>query len=492
MADSGTRTYKAPSATSTPGGRQGRGQRRDEGSAGRQGAGLAEMTNAGLPTPPGFTIHHRSLQRTTSPGQEAPGRPLGRRPSRRSRSSSSNRQGPRRSGEPASGVRPLRRQVQYAGHDGHRPQPRPQRGVPSGPHRDHRQRALRLGRLPSLHQHVRPDRARCPDPLAQEQGRLARRIQPLRRGPRRRQGSPRQGRQGHDLDVADLKALVATYKKIVRDTIGRDFPDDPNEQLDLAIKAVFASWFGKRANDYRNSQKIPHDLGTAVNVGDHGSLATWATTPARRRVHPRPQHRREVSTASTWSTPRARTSWRHSAPRRRFAALAQGHAQGLRRVQDDRRQAREALQDVQDLEFTIERGRLYMLQTRSAKRTAAAAMRIAIDHGQGEPHHAGGGGRARGSLPGDIRRGYSVGRLENTTALTIGLAASPGVAWGEIVHLPGRREKEAGAGKLVILTRPETCPTTSTGWPWPQGILTSTGGTTSHAAVVARELGSRP
>jgi pyruvate,orthophosphate dikinase len=144
--------------------------------------------------------------------------------------------------------------------------------------------------------------------------------------------------------------------------------------------------------------------------------------------------------------------------------------------------------DVQDLEFTIERGRLYMLQTRSAKRTAAAAMRIAIDMvkenliTQEEAV-----GRVARFLANPPR--LSVGRLENTTALTIGLAASPGVAWGEIVTSPDDAEKEAGAGKLVILTRPETCPDDFHGMAVAQGILTSTGGTTSHAAVVARELG---
>ncbi len=124
----------------------------------------------------------------------------------------------------------------------------------AGPDRAHRQRALRLGRLPPVHPDVRPDR----------------------HGRERRSGSTsrsRRARQRHghdakdtDLTVDDLKALVDEFKGVVKADTGRDFPTDPYEQLDLAIKAVFASWFGKRANDYRNSQKIAHDLGTAVNV----------------------------------------------------------------------------------------------------------------------------------------------------------------------------------------------------------------------------------
>jgi len=139
MADSGTRTYKAPSATSTPGAAaRPRGNGGMKGSAGRQGCGLAEMTKRRSADSPGFTITTEACNDYFAAGKKLPaglwddvlGGGQGRR--------AANRQGPRRSREPASGVRPLRRQVQYAGHDGHRPQPRPQRGVPSGPHRDHR------------------------------------------------------------------------------------------------------------------------------------------------------------------------------------------------------------------------------------------------------------------------------------------------------------------------------------------------------------------
>ena len=141
--------------------------------------------------------HHRGLQRLLQCRQGTPGRPLGRHPRGRQGRREAVGQGLRRSEEPAPRLGPLRRQVLDAGHDGHRPQPRPQRDHPPGPHRHQRQRALRLGRLPPLHLDVRPDRPGRPDARGQGQGRLHRRVQPLRRGPRSRQGEARQGRQGH-------------------------------------------------------------------------------------------------------------------------------------------------------------------------------------------------------------------------------------------------------------------------------------------------------
>ena len=182
-----------------------------------------------------------------------------------------------------------------------------------------------------------------------------------------------------DLTVDDLKALVAEYKEVVRADTGRDFPTDPYEQLDLAIKAVFASWFGKRANDYRNSQKIAHDLGTAVNVVTMVFGNMGDDSGHRRRVHP--QHVR-----------------RHQGAVRRVPDQRPGRGRRRRHPDagEDQRSSRPTMpeaydefvrignqleahyRDVQDLEFTIERGRLYMLQTRIAKRTAAAAVKIAV------------------------------------------------------------------------------------------------------------------
>jgi phosphohistidine swiveling domain-containing protein len=290
-----------------------------------------------------------------------------------------------------------------------------------------------------------------------------------------------------DLDVADLKKLVAAYKKIVKDT-GRDFPDDPKEQLDLAIKAVFASWFGKRANDYRNSQKIAHDLGTAVNVvtmvfgnmgNDSGTGVAFTRDP---NTGEKVLYGEYLVNAQGEDVV---AGIRTPSP---IASLAKDMPAAYAEFKSIAEKLEKHYRDVQDMEFTIERGRLYMLQTRSAKRTAAAAMRIAIDMVKEElitqEEAVGRVARYLANPPRTFVR-----RIDNLIALTKGKAASRGVAWGEIVTSPDAAVKEAKSRKWVILVRPETCPDDVHGMAVAQGILTSTGGTTSHAAVVARELG---
>ena len=219
---------------------------------GGKGAGLAEMTHRRAAGAARLHDHDRGLQRLLRGRRAAPRRPLGRRPRGGPRGRARDRQGLRRPGQPAPGQRPLGRQVLDARDDGHGPQPRPQRADAARPDRPDRQRAVRLGRLPAVHPDVRPDR----------HGRRRRAVRPR---PRRGQGGPRR-QADTDLDAAALREVADAFKTIVRDDTGRDFPTDPYEQLDLAIKAVFASWFGKRAHDYRENQKIAHDLGTAVNV----------------------------------------------------------------------------------------------------------------------------------------------------------------------------------------------------------------------------------
>jgi pyruvate,phosphate dikinase len=302
-------------------------------------------------------------------------------------------------------------------------------------------------------------------------------------------------KQGHgsdakdtDLTVADLKALVAEYKTIVRKVTGRDFPTDPNEQLDLAIKAVFASWFGKRAHDYREHEKIAHDLGTAVNIVTmvFGNMGDDSGTGVAFTRDPNTGEKVLYGEYLVNAQGEDVVAGIRTAPR--IAQLALDMPAVYAEFDEIAEKLEKHYRDVQDLEFTIERGRLYMLQTRNAKRTAPAAMRIAVDMveekliTQQEALE-----RVSRFLANPPR--ISVGRLTNVAALTIGLAASPGVASGEIVTSPDAAEKEAGAGKLVILARPETCPDDLHGMAVAQGILTSTGGATSHAAVVAREFG---
>ena len=294
-----------------------------------------------------------------------------------------------------------------------------------------------------------------------------------------------------DLDVADLKALVATYKKIVRDTIGRDFPDDPNEQLDLAIKAVFASWFGKRANDYRNSQKIPHDLGTAVNIvtmvfgnmgNDSGTGVAFTRDP---NTGEKVLYGEYLVNAQGEDVV---AGIRTPSP---IAALAQDMPKAYAEFKTIADKLEKHYKDVQDLEFTIERGRLYMLQTRSAKRTAAAAMRIAID-------------MVKENL---ITQEEALSRIEPAQVdqlmrdqfdpearkaakrMAKGLNASPGAAVGKAVFHADVAAAWAAKGEKVILIREETSPDDFHGMAVAQGILTAKGGATSHAAVVARQIG---
>ena len=294
-----------------------------------------------------------------------------------------------------------------------------------------------------------------------------------------------------DLDVADLKALVATYKKIVRDTIGRDFPDDPNEQLDLAIKAVFASWFGKRANDYRNSQKIAHDLGTAVNIvtmvfgnmgDDSGTGVAFTRDP---NTGEKVLYGEYLVNAQGEDVV---AGIRTPSP---IAALAQDMPKAYAEFKTIADKLEKHYKDVQDLEFTIERGRLYMLQTRSAKRTAAAAMRIAID-------------MVKENL---ITQEEALSRIEPAQVdqlmrdqfdpearkaakrMAKGLNASPGAAVGKAVFHADVAAAWAAKGEKVILIREETSPDDFHGMAVAQGILTAKGGATSHAAVVARQIG---
>ena len=202
---------------------------------GGKGAGLAEMTNAGLPVPPGFTITTEACNDYFAAGEQLPdglwdgrprGRPRGRAADRARASATRPTRSSSRSARGAKFSMPgMMDTVLNLG---------PQRADPRGPHRADRQRALRLGRLPALHPDVRPDR----------DGRRRRALRPGARG-----GQARPRRQArHRPDAADLRgALAGEFERIVREDTGRDFPTDPYEQLDLAIKAVFASWFGKRA-----------------------------------------------------------------------------------------------------------------------------------------------------------------------------------------------------------------------------------------------------
>jgi len=294
-----------------------------------------------------------------------------------------------------------------------------------------------------------------------------------------------------DLTSDDLRELVTEFKAIVREATGRDFPADPDEQLDLAIKAVFASWFGKRANDYRNSQKIAHDLGTAVNVvtmvfgnmgNDSGTGVAFTRDPNTGEKELYGEYL--VNAQGEDVVAGIRTP-------QKISHLADEMPEAYAEFQRIANQLELHYRNVQDLEFTIERGRLYMLQTRDAKRTAAAAVKIACDMVD----------------DGVITRAEAVARIEPAQVdqllrdqfdpvarkvaqrIAKGLNASPGAAVGRAVFNADVAVAWVARGEKVVLVRVETSPDDFHGMAVAQGILTARGGATSHAAVVARQIG---
>jgi len=299
------------------------------------------------------------------------------------------------------------------------------------------------------------------------------------------------GAKDTDLTVEDLKALVSEFKAVVREDTGREFPTDPYEQLDLAIKAVFASWFGKRANDYRNSQKIAHDLGTAVNIVTmvFGNMGDDSGTGV-------------AFTRNTFDGTKELYG--------EYLVNAQGEdvVAGIRtpepisQLKDEMPEAYEEFvrigneleahyRDVQDLEFTIERGKLYMLQTRIAKRTAAAAVKIAVqmvDEGVISEQEA-----VERIEPAQVdqllRAQFDPKAIKSAERIAKGLNASPGAAVGRAVFDADIAVEWVEKGEKVVLVRVETSPDDFHGMAVAQGILTARGGATSHAAVVARQIG---
>ncbi|MEU1692397.1 pyruvate, phosphate dikinase [Streptomyces hirsutus] len=297
-----------------------------------------------------------------------------------------------------------------------------------------------------------------------------------------------------ELEAADLKKLVTKFKKIVKTEAGRDFPQDPREQMDLAIHAVFDSWNTDRAKLYRRQERIPHDLGTAVNVCSmvFGNLGPTETS-------------RGGGTGVAFTRDPASG---HQGVYGDYLENAQGEdvVAGIRNTvplaeleqidkksYDQLMQIMETLEnhykDLCDIEFTIERGQLWMLQTRVGKRTAGAAFRIAtqlVDQGLIDEAEAlirvTGAQLAQLMFPrfDEDTKVEKVGR---------GIAASPGAAVGKAVFDSYTAVKWSRSGEKVILVRRETNPDDLDGMIAAEGILTSRGGKTSHAAVVARGMG---
>jgi len=292
-----------------------------------------------------------------------------------------------------------------------------------------------------------------------------------------------------EIDCEGLKKLVGKYKKLVKEETGKDFPQEPRLQLKMSTDAVFNSWNNKRAITYRKINKIPDDLGTAVNIQEmvFGNMG-------------------EDSGTGVGFTRNPSTGIKEHYGEYLLNAQGEDVVAGIRtplplfKLKNDLPEVYEELikivkllekhyRDVQDYEFTIEKGKLYLLQTRTGKRTAQAALKIAVDMVEEEI----------------ITKEEAILRVEpnqlnqllhrridpnaETEVIAKGLPASPGAAYGKVVFTADEAEESGKEGEGVILVRTETTPDDIHGMVEARGVLTSRGGMTSHAAVVARGMG---
>jgi pyruvate,orthophosphate dikinase len=292
-----------------------------------------------------------------------------------------------------------------------------------------------------------------------------------------------------DLNAENLADVCGQFKKIIRRETGASFPTDPYQQLEEAIKAVFSSWNGDRAQAYRRREKIPDNLGTAVNVvtmvfgnmgDDSGTGVAFTRDPAtgeKKLFGDYLANAQGEDVVAGIRTPKHINELKEDMPEiyNQFLAVADKLEKHYR--------------DMQDLEFTVERGKLWMLQTRNGKRTGHAGVRIAVEMVKegliDEP-------TAIKRIPaGDLDQllHKMVDPKATLIILTKGINASPGAASGRVVFTPEEAEAWREKGERVILVRRETSPEDVRGMDAAQAILTSTGGPTSHAAVVARGWG---
>jgi pyruvate, orthophosphate dikinase len=292
-----------------------------------------------------------------------------------------------------------------------------------------------------------------------------------------------------DLTAADLKEVAKEFKKIVKQETGKNFPTDPYVQLEEAVKAVFRSWNGDRAIAYRRREKIADDLGTGVNVqtmvfgnmgNDSGTGVAFTRNPAtgeKLLFGDYLTNAQGEDVVAGIRTPKHISELQQELPEiyDEFVGVA-GNLE-------------KHYKDMQDLEFTIERGKLWMLQTRNGKRTGPAAVRVAVELArEGVISEK----EAVLRVPaGDIDQllHKMIDPKASLEVLTKGINASPGAAAGKVVFTPQEAEAWAAKGEAVILVRRETSPEDVRGMDAAQAILTSTGGPTSHAAVVARGWG---
>ena len=313
------------------------------------------------------------------------------------------------------------------------------------------------------------------------------------------------GRKGYELDTefsaGELRHLVSLYKEKVEAELGKPFPQDPHEQLWAAIGAVFSSWMNARAITYRRLHNIPESWGTAVNVQAmvFGNMGETSATGVAFTRNPSTGEKalygeflinaQGEDVVAGIRTPQNITEAARIAAGSDKPSLEKVMPEAYREFVAISQRLEKHYRDMQDLEFTIERGRLWMLQTRSGKRTAKAALKIAVEM----------------AAEGLITKSEAVARIDPSSldqllhptidpkatreVIGSGLPASPGAATGEIVFSSDEAEEARKAGRKVILVRVETSPEDIHGMHAAEGILTTRGGMTSHAAVVARGMG---
>ncbi len=299
-------------------------------------------------------------------------------------------------------------------------------------------------------------------------------------------------KQDIELDANDLKTLAMQFKAEYKSKIGTDFPSDPKVQLFEAIKAVFRSWDNPRANVYRRDNDIPYSWGTAVNVqmmafgnmgDDCGTGVAFTRDPATGAKGLFGEFLTNAQGEDVVAGVRTPM---------KIAEMEQKFPEAFKQFEDVCKTLENHYRDMQDMEFTVEHGKLYMLQTRNGKRTAQAALKIAcdlVDEGMRTPEEAVAMIDPR-NLDTLLHPQFDAKALKAATPLGKGLGASPGAACGQVVFTAEDAVEWKAAGKKVVLVRLETSPEDITGMKAAQGILTVRGGMTSHAAVVARGMGT--
>ena len=295
-----------------------------------------------------------------------------------------------------------------------------------------------------------------------------------------------------DLTAEDLKELAGQFKAEYKAKIGQDFPDDPKEQLMGAVKAVFRSWDNPRANVYRRDNDIPYSWGTAVNVqamafgnmgDDCGTGVAFTRDPATGEKKLMGEFL--INAQGEDVVAGVRTPMPIAKMEEEFPEAYAQFVQVCKTLEDHYR-------DMQDMEFTVENRKLYMLQTRNGKRTAQAALKIAcdlVDEGMRTEKEAVAMIEPR-NLDALLHPTFDTAALKAATPIAKALGAAPGAACGKIVFTADDAVEWAARGEKVVLVRLETSPEDITGMKASQGILTVRGGMTSHAAVVARGMGS--